>query len=100
MRLLLPNPITHAIASPLHRSFQPVFAIRFYTCKMSTTLQPVFSTNYDSEKGTKDLETLLRANGGKWNLIESGKGVERSFKFKTFKKTWVCFPFDPCSSHH
>lgn len=51
-----------------------------------------FSSNYDPEKGTEDLRTLLRANGGKWSLNENGKGVERSFKFKTFKKTWVCFP--------
>jgi len=36
----------------------------------------------------KDLAPLLGVNGGKWSLIESGKGVERSFKFKTFKKTW------------
>jgi 4a-hydroxytetrahydrobiopterin dehydratase len=51
---------------------------------------PTFSSNYDPAKGIKDLEPLLKGNGGTWVLIESGKGVERSFKFKTFKKTWVC----------
>jgi pterin-4a-carbinolamine dehydratase len=51
--------------------------------------QPTFSSNYSAEQGTKDLEPLLKTNGGKWTLIESGKGVERTFKFKTFKKTWV-----------
>jgi hypothetical protein len=56
---------------------------------MSTS--PLFSSNYNLEKGSKDIEPLLRASGGKWSLIESGKGVERSFKFKTFKKTWVRF---------
>lgn len=50
---------------------------------------PNFSSNYDPEKGLQDLAPLLRANGGRWALIESGKGVERSFRFKTFKKTWV-----------
>jgi 4a-hydroxytetrahydrobiopterin dehydratase len=51
--------------------------------------KPNFSSNYDPEQGVKDLEPLLRGNGGKWSLTESGKGVERWFKFKTFKKTWV-----------
>jgi len=57
---------------------------------MSTQPSPTFSSNYDPEQGMKDLNPLLKSNGGKWGLIESGKGVERSFKFKTFKKTWVC----------
>ncbi|KAH8601964.1 putative pterin-4-alpha-carbinolamine dehydratase [Bisporella sp. PMI_857] len=58
--------------------------------RMSTlpTAEPVFSSNYDPAQAGKDLLPLLLANGGKWALIESGKGVERSFKFKTFKKTW------------
>jgi hypothetical protein len=60
------------------------------TCKMSSIApKPNFSSNYDPEQGVKDLEPLLRGNGGKWSLTESGKGVERWFKFKTFKKTWV-----------
>jgi len=65
----------------------------FNTCrKMSTSqAQPNFSSNYDPEQGTKDLETILKGKGGKWELMGSGKGVERSFKFKTFKKTWVRF---------
>jgi hypothetical protein len=58
--------------------------------KMSSRPSPTFSSNYSPEQGTKDLSPLLKANGGKWVLTESGKGVERSFKFKTFKKTWVC----------
>jgi hypothetical protein len=57
--------------------------------KMSTQTSPTFSSNYSPEQRTKDLSPLLRGNGGRWSLIESGKGVERSFKFKTFKKTWV-----------
>lgn len=58
---------------------------------MSTQPSPTFSSNYDPEQGAKDLDPLLKSNGGKWGLIESGKGVERSFRFKTFKKTWVRF---------
>jgi 4a-hydroxytetrahydrobiopterin dehydratase len=59
----------------------------------STAPTPSFSSNYDPEQGARDLAPLLAGEGGKWALIESGKGVERSFKFKTFKKTWVsCVP--------
>jgi hypothetical protein len=62
------------------------------SCRMSTQPSPTFSSNYSPEEGTKELSPLLKSNGGKWALIDSGKGVERSFKFKTFKKTWVCRP--------
>jgi len=46
--------------------------------------QPTFSSTYDPVQATKDLAPLLE----KWAVIPSGKGIERSFKFKTFKKTW------------
>lgn len=55
--------------------------------------QPVFSSNTDAAQATEDLKSLLISEdgdlNGKWRLIETGMGVERSFKFKTFKKTWV-----------
>jgi 4a-hydroxytetrahydrobiopterin dehydratase len=56
---------------------------------MSTLASPTFSSNYNPEQGTKELSPLLKSRGGKWILIENGKGIERSFRFKTFKKTWV-----------
>jgi len=68
--------------------FNPQF--KFSSRKMSTQshAQPTFSSNYSPEQSSKDLQPLLKTSGGKWTLIESGKGVERTFKFKTFKKTW------------
>lgn len=30
---------------------------------------------------------------GKWQLCNDGKGLERGFKFKTFKSTWVSTVF-------
>ena len=67
---------------------QPVSKIISHQIRKMAT-NPTFSSNYDPQKGAQELSPLLRTNGGKWDLIESGKGVERSFKFKTFKKTWV-----------
>jgi len=57
---------------------------------MTTTTQPSpnFASNYAPSQGLKDLAPLLKDNGGKWSLIDSGKGIERGFKFKGFKKCW------------
>ncbi len=37
------------------------------------------------------LSTLLSTSGtgGRWALTRDGAGLERTFKFKTFAKTWV-----------
>ncbi|KAI0852712.1 transcriptional coactivator/pterin dehydratase [Daldinia vernicosa] len=51
---------------------------------------PQFSAGVDEPALTRTLETLLASagHGGRWVLIASGEGLERSFKFKTFAKTW------------
>ncbi|KAK3703148.1 hypothetical protein LTR37_014625 [Vermiconidia calcicola] len=33
-------------------------------------------------------ETIELVDNGRWQLCNSGKGLERQFKFKTFKATW------------
>jgi hypothetical protein len=92
MRTRLFPPIASILLTPFKPPKPKQFPTRFVTStrRMSTQPTPTFSSNYTPEQGTKDLFPLLKSNGGKWLLIESGKGVERSFKFKTFKKTWVC----------
>ncbi|KAK8033365.1 pterin 4 alpha carbinolamine dehydratase [Apiospora marii] len=57
---------------------------------MSTTTQAKFATGSDEAALKSKLQSLLvtAATGGRWNLIGSGEGLERSFKFKTFAKTW------------
>lgn len=47
---------------------------------------PKFSEGSDEPRLTKELDGLL---GNRWTLTIDGKGIERSFKFKTFAKTWV-----------
>ncbi|KAI0596462.1 transcriptional coactivator/pterin dehydratase [Biscogniauxia sp. FL1348] len=62
----------------------------------STTTSPTspttatFSPGVDETALSKALEPLLvtARQGGRWALIPSGEGLERSFKFKTFAKTW------------
>ncbi|KAK8090903.1 pterin 4 alpha carbinolamine dehydratase [Apiospora phragmitis] len=57
---------------------------------MSTaaTTQVKFSADSDEATLRPKLQSLLAATGRRWNLISSGEGLERSFKFKTFAKTW------------
>ena len=45
------------------------------------------SAGHDTETVTKDAIALV--DHGQWVLCNSGKGLERQFKFKTFKATWV-----------
>jgi len=49
---------------------------------------PAFSENEDVEALQEKLTPLLTINGGKWRISANGKGLERPYKFKTFKKTW------------
>ncbi|KAI6993589.1 hypothetical protein KC363_g320 [Hortaea werneckii] len=43
---------------------------------------------------TPDQDSLVQEasqlveNGGRWRLCREGRGIERGFKFKTFKTTW------------
>ncbi|KAI8965772.1 transcriptional coactivator/pterin dehydratase [Daldinia sp. FL1419] len=60
------------------------------TSHSSSQITPRFSADVDEPALTRALETLLASagQGGRWVLIASGEGLERSFKFKTFAKTW------------
>ncbi|KAI2617541.1 transcriptional coactivator/pterin dehydratase [Hypomontagnella submonticulosa] len=57
---------------------------------MANPQTPRFSDGVDEPALTRALEHLLISaeNGGRWVLIPGGEGLERSFKFKTFAKTW------------
>lgn len=46
-----------------------------------------FSPGYSKEQGVKDVIGLQKPLG-KWSIAADGMGVERSFKFRSFKKTW------------
>lgn len=55
--------------------------------------QVVGKTEADETAVRTALETLLASEDGKgsgrWTLTANGLGIERSFKFKNFTKTWV-----------
>ncbi|KID92345.1 pterin-4-alpha-carbinolamine dehydratase family protein [Metarhizium guizhouense ARSEF 977] len=51
-------------------------------------MQPRFSPGTDETSTASALAPLLASSRGRWTLSSEGKALERSFKFKTFAKTW------------
>lgn len=73
-------------------SASPFFgAVKLYS---SMPMPPSFSAGTDKNTATEALRPLITPDaGGKWSLTADGYGIERSFKFATFNKTWVRFFF-------
>lgn len=69
------------------------FAASMSTARSATSqFKPVFAAGSDESTLSLKLNSLLAPayeGKGHWALIPSGEGLERSFKFKTFAKTWV-----------
>lgn len=70
-------------------SASPFFgAVQVYS---SMPMPPSFSAGTDKNTATEALRPLITPDaGGRWTLTADGYGIERSFKFATFNKTWVC----------
>ncbi|CAG9997916.1 unnamed protein product [Clonostachys byssicola] len=51
-------------------------------------VSPRFSKGTDEATAVSSLQSLLSSEGGRWTLTSEGEALERSFKFKTFAKTW------------
>lgn len=45
------------------------------------------SEGHDAQAVTQGASQLI--DNGKWRLCNEGRGLEREFKFKTFRATWV-----------
>jgi len=54
---------------------------------MSTSTLSI-SSNSDAAQVRAALSPLLESSGGRWGLSVKNNGVEREFRFKTFKRTW------------
>ncbi|OAA81418.1 Transcriptional coactivator/pterin dehydratase [Akanthomyces lecanii RCEF 1005] len=52
-------------------------------------MPPSFAAGTDKNAATEALRPLVTPEaGGRWTLTADGYGIERSFKFATFNKTW------------
>ncbi|KAH0541485.1 hypothetical protein FGG08_004025 [Glutinoglossum americanum] len=49
---------------------------------------PVYSEEEDIERISGEVASLIHKTDRGWAISENGKGLERSFKFKSFKTTW------------
>ncbi|KAK0637340.1 transcriptional coactivator/pterin dehydratase [Bombardia bombarda] len=49
---------------------------------------PKFSSGSEPSAMEAALAPLLSTDGGRWSLSADGHALERTFKFKTFAKTW------------
>jgi 4a-hydroxytetrahydrobiopterin dehydratase len=52
----------------------------------------MFSEGENSSQLSNEVSDLISNPESSWELSSDGKGLERSFKFKTFKTTWVRRP--------
>lgn len=76
-----------ATAPALWRSLQSVNSTRRISSSVAAMAsKPRFSDGSDEVVLTKELDNLISR---RWALTDDGQGIERSFKFKTFAKTWV-----------
>lgn len=94
---MLARPRLHVhLASRIHAAFShPVVIINNnrYRALATMALQPRFSKGTDDAAASSAVEALLVSSGegagGRWTLTKEGEALERTFKFKTFAKTWV-----------
>ena len=54
-----------------------------------STVTPNFAPGSDTAALNPALKQLVSRPEAPWRLTATGEGVERSFRFKTFAKTWV-----------
>ncbi|KAH8156725.1 hypothetical protein CIB48_g11526 [Xylaria polymorpha] len=76
--------------SPFTRTQLRSFQLSPGVYAMAHAAKVQFATGADETTLTAALQGLLDSaeKGGRWSLIPSGRGLERSFKFKNFAKTW------------
>ena len=69
----------------------PSLPHQFSSHRDMATIQakPSYSANEKTEEVDHLLYPLLKEGGGTWELSGDSKGLERTFKFKTFRTTWV-----------
>jgi hypothetical protein len=72
---------------------------RFMATAASNTVV-IYSDGSDEAVLWPRVERLLASagKGGRWEMMAGGKGLERSFKFKNFAKTWVSLLYSYLSS--
>ena len=71
--------------------------IRQQAPRAMSTATPSFAAGSDTAALSPVLKELVSRPEAPWHLTATGEGVERSFRFKTFAKTWVRCALPPSS---
>ena len=100
IRPALPSPPGGSFTSPSTLPLASLLrGMATATATTTTASEPKFSAGSDEVALRRALETLLLpgsgagGGGGRWALVAGGEGLERSFRFKTFAKTWVSYVY-------
>jgi 4a-hydroxytetrahydrobiopterin dehydratase len=57
--------------------------------QQQSTVRFQFSAGEDEEQLSRDATALVTEGQGRWKVTDDNRGLERTFRFKTFKATWV-----------
>ena len=87
--LQLPQALSLRHNHTQHTHTPPIFSsnVRDHS-KALTSLSPLLKSPDLDQSSAPSAATTAVAEGGKWTLIPSRMGVERTYKFKTFKQAW------------
>lgn len=77
------------------RRVNPRLVSQSFTKAMSSSQQQSsvrfeYSAGEDEEQLGRNAVALTTEGGGRWKVTDDNRGLERTFRFKTFKATWVC----------
>lgn len=76
---------TLSLASTLRTTSSRSFAVSRKVMVQASEISPSQGESID----TLVSQTTALVDSGRWKLCNDGKAVERQFKFRTFKATWV-----------
>ena len=79
LRRASPRLVSRPVVRAMSSSSQSSSAVRFE-----------YSAGEDEEQLGRNATALTTRGGGRWKVTNDNRGLERTFRFKTFKATWVC----------
>ena len=88
MSFLLPSRLqcrTLSLASTIRATSTRSFTVSRKIMVQASEISPSQGESID----TLVSQTTALVDSGRWKLCNDGKGLERQFKFRTFKATWV-----------
>ncbi|KAG9989902.1 transcriptional coactivator/pterin dehydratase, partial [Aureobasidium melanogenum] len=77
-------PVRRINPRPVSQSFIRVMS----TSQQQSSVRFLCSAGEDEEQLGRNAIALTTTGGGRWKVTDDKRGLERTFRFKTFKATW------------